>query len=146
MLITLIVFGPDKLPDVAKKLGKFMGMLKRNSEAVRREFYNAVYEPAADIQREIDNANRRLTALSNDLIPSEELTCEDSELKKEIDEFGLEKVLEDKKAEVMQKHASERDAPIDSRPTTYNQVSDQAGSTQDTSSEPTTESESKEDT
>jgi sec-independent protein translocase protein TatB len=54
-VLILIVFGPERLPEIAIKLGKLSGELKRNSEAVRREFYNAVYKPAEDFRRKIDS-------------------------------------------------------------------------------------------
>ncbi|MCO6429632.1 MAG: twin-arginine translocase TatA/TatE family subunit [Deltaproteobacteria bacterium] len=65
MTVVLIFLGPDKLPEAAKKMGRFMGFLKRNSDALRREFYNAVYAPAEDMKKQIDLAARDLVALDN---------------------------------------------------------------------------------
>jgi sec-independent protein translocase protein TatA len=45
MLVVLIVFGPDRLPEMAAKLGKGMAELRKISDAVRREFYNSMYKP-----------------------------------------------------------------------------------------------------
>ena len=43
MLIILLVFGPEKLPEAAQNLGRIFGSLKKSSEALRSEFYDAVY-------------------------------------------------------------------------------------------------------
>lgn len=51
MALVLIVFGPEKLPDIARKLGKTMADLRRSSDSVRREFYNSVYAPVDDVKR-----------------------------------------------------------------------------------------------
>ena len=48
--VALLVFGPEKLPEFAKTLGKISGDIRRTSDSVRREFYNSVYPPAEDLQ------------------------------------------------------------------------------------------------
>lgn len=62
MLVVLLVFGPEKLPDVARTLGKLMGELRKSSDQVRREFYNAVYKPADEVKRRISQEARTLIA------------------------------------------------------------------------------------
>lgn len=62
--VTLILFGPDKLPEVAKKLGKFSADLKRTSDSVRREFYNSLYTPAETLKNETETIRRELRAVS----------------------------------------------------------------------------------
>jgi sec-independent protein translocase protein TatA len=47
-LVALIVFGPKKLPSIAKQLGNTLAAFKKASEGARREFYNALYEPAKE--------------------------------------------------------------------------------------------------
>ncbi len=42
MGLILILFGPDKLPQMAKQLGRFMGELRRNTDSLRRGVYNSV--------------------------------------------------------------------------------------------------------
>ncbi len=59
-LVLLLVFGPDKLPELANNIGKVMGMLKKQSDALRREFYNSVYKPADDFQNRIIDSGRNL--------------------------------------------------------------------------------------
>jgi TatA/E family protein of Tat protein translocase len=48
--VALLVFGPEKLPEIAKVLGKISGELRRTSDSLRREFYNSVYPPAEELQ------------------------------------------------------------------------------------------------
>jgi sec-independent protein translocase protein TatA/sec-independent protein translocase protein TatB len=68
--VALLVFGPEKLPEIAKVLGKLSGELKRTSDSVRREFYNAVYPPAEELQA----TYRNLTTSS---LAQLEGTCEE---------------------------------------------------------------------
>jgi sec-independent protein translocase protein TatB len=48
--VALLVFGPDKLPEIAKTLGKLSAELRKTSDNVRREFYNSMYPPATEIK------------------------------------------------------------------------------------------------
>ena len=52
----LIIFGPDELPRVAKTIMQLMNGLRKQSDEVRREFYNSVYKPAEDIRRELSQS------------------------------------------------------------------------------------------
>lgn len=49
VVIALVVFGPEKIPEIAKWLGKTSGELRRMSDAVRREFYNGLYVPPPEV-------------------------------------------------------------------------------------------------
>lgn len=64
-VVALLVFGPDKLPEMAKTFGKVFGELKKNSDSLRREFYNSVYTPVQSIQddlrKEMLEARKNLT-------------------------------------------------------------------------------------
>lgn len=64
MGLALIVLGPDKLPEVARWLGKASSELKKASNGVRREFYNALYAPA---QEEVEKAKRELVSYKEKL-------------------------------------------------------------------------------
>ena len=60
----LILFGPDKLPEMARRLGKLSSDLKRTSDSVRREFYNSLYTPAETLKGEVESVKRELRAVS----------------------------------------------------------------------------------
>lgn len=83
--IVLIFIGPDKLPEVARKLGKMMADFKRSSDSVRKEFYNSVYAPANEIKGEI---RRELTAVKSQIdtkiIDDHEVASPGKELDKSI--------------------------------------------------------------
>lgn len=45
LVLALLVYGPGKLPEAARTLGRLSAQLRRNTDQLRREFYNAVYAP-----------------------------------------------------------------------------------------------------
>lgn len=55
-IIALVIFGPERLPDIARTIGKLSAELRKGTDALRREFYNAVYTPA----QEADQATKSL--------------------------------------------------------------------------------------
>lgn len=67
-IVALIVLGPERLPKAAREIGKIMGGLRRQTDALRREFYNSVYTPAEDLRREI---KRDLSISENKEAPNE---------------------------------------------------------------------------
>jgi sec-independent protein translocase protein TatB len=73
-IVALLIFGPDKLPEIARQFGKLTGELKRQSDGLRREFYNSVYPPADESS--FFKLDRSL-ALSD--------TCEAATLQKKVD-------------------------------------------------------------
>ncbi len=48
VLFVLIVFGPDKLPELSRTFGKTMRMFKRAQEDMERVIRAEVYDPNAD--------------------------------------------------------------------------------------------------
>jgi sec-independent protein translocase protein TatB len=45
MVVALIVFGPTRLPELARSLGRAMGEFRRASTDIRQTFNEAVHEP-----------------------------------------------------------------------------------------------------
>ncbi len=45
MVVALIVFGPTRLPELARSLGRAMGEFRRASTDIRQTFNEAVQEP-----------------------------------------------------------------------------------------------------
>lgn len=61
-IIVIVVFGPDKLPEVAKGIGKTLGELKKHSDAARKELYNVLYPPAVEeFKKDVHNELRSLS-------------------------------------------------------------------------------------
>lgn len=50
-VVLLLAVGPDKLPQTARTVGEWLGQLRRTSETLRREMYNALYPPYQDPPR-----------------------------------------------------------------------------------------------
>lgn len=67
--VALVVFGPEKLPQVASKIGKTIGTFKKTSDKFRREFYNSVYQPARDIDNKV---HAELSAVVDDIKKDDE--------------------------------------------------------------------------
>ena len=51
--VTLLLFGPDKLPEMARQFGKLASEARKATNSIRREFYNSVYQPAEEVRREM---------------------------------------------------------------------------------------------
>lgn len=47
LLVALIVLGPNKLPDAARQVGKFMGEFRRMSSGFQNELRDAMQEPVS---------------------------------------------------------------------------------------------------
>lgn len=49
-LVALIVFGPDKLPEIARTVGRTMNELRRQAADVREEFVRGLDDDADDAE------------------------------------------------------------------------------------------------
>lgn len=67
-ILGLVVLGPDELPRLAKTIMQILNSFRKQSDEVRREFYNAVYKPADEFRREISQS---LTVESTPLVKEE---------------------------------------------------------------------------
>jgi len=56
LLVALIVLGPDKLPDAARKLGRLMAEVRRISGGFQAEMRDAMQEPVRATQDTLDLA------------------------------------------------------------------------------------------
>ncbi|NLB53554.1 MAG: twin-arginine translocase subunit TatB [Syntrophomonadaceae bacterium] len=59
LFVALIVFGPGKLPEVAKTIGKTLGEIKRVTSGVQKEFQDA-------INLEADTSDKKSTTVKNE--------------------------------------------------------------------------------
>ncbi len=67
-VVALLLFGPDKLPEIASQLGKLAAEFRKGSNALRREFYNSVYQPAAEVRRDLLPHGHDLRALRAEVL------------------------------------------------------------------------------
>jgi sec-independent protein translocase protein TatB len=65
LLIALIVLGPDKLPDAARKVGNVMGELRRMSQGFQDEMKSAF----DDVSRPPDVPRAPLESVKDDDVP-----------------------------------------------------------------------------
>ena len=86
LVIALIVIGPERLPAVAKKIGRFIGKAKRTFENVKREVQSEL---------ETEELNKRL-AENNILKETKESVNEITKELKDIAKKGGEKIPETK--------------------------------------------------
>lgn len=54
LVVALLVLGPDKLPDAARKVGNIMGELRRMSSGFQSELRDAMQEPVSGDTRRSD--------------------------------------------------------------------------------------------
>lgn len=64
--LALLLFGPEQLPQIARQIGKVLGDLRKGSSMIRREWYNAVYPPADELRREVNQYSSEISSLSKD--------------------------------------------------------------------------------
>ena len=86
LVIALIVIGPERLPAVARTLGKFIGKAKRSFENVKQEVQSEL---------ESEELNKRL-AENNILSETKEAVDEVSKELRDIAQKGGEKIPETK--------------------------------------------------
>jgi rubrerythrin len=51
MILALILFGPEKLPEYAAKLGRLVARLKQASSEVTEQIQTSIYHPPTAVQR-----------------------------------------------------------------------------------------------
>lgn len=67
-VVALLLFGPEQLPQIARQLGKVAADLRKVTNSVRREWYNAVYPPAAEVRRDIQSGSQALRQLKTEVL------------------------------------------------------------------------------
>ena len=67
MAVALIVVGPDKLPDLAKSLGKGIAELKKAASSLKESFDEEVESPNAFDEQEAEKQRKKLLEAYKDL-------------------------------------------------------------------------------
>jgi len=67
-VVALLLFGPEQLPQIARQFGKIAADLRKVSSSVRREWYNAVYPPAAEIRRDLESGTNVIRSLKAEIL------------------------------------------------------------------------------
>lgn len=75
-LVTLLLFGPDHLPQLARQMGKLAADWRKVSNSIRREWYNTIYPPAEEVKRGFNlstsSINKDLTAITSDVLSTQQ--------------------------------------------------------------------------
>lgn len=87
-VVALVLFGPERLPELARALGKLTGQVRKTSDSLRREFYNSVYPPGQDLRGDITRGVEGLRSLRTEAL-------EPLNLRKNIAKQGLATSSED---------------------------------------------------
>ncbi len=75
----VVLFGPDKLPQIARDLGQGVRKMRGAMEDVKTEILKETDNPVADIKREIDKVKQAakdynpLADLENDAVPKRDV-------------------------------------------------------------------------
>lgn len=81
-VIVLVVFGPEKLPEIAKVLGRGIGDLQRTLRSAKDELDSEVTKVKDEVKDELKDP----IALKNELFSSNDLFTADSVEKKAVEE------------------------------------------------------------
>lgn len=54
-LVALVVLGPEKLPDAARRIGRMYAQMKRMGDGFVDEFRQAVDEPVVELRRQAED-------------------------------------------------------------------------------------------
>ncbi|CAM3800742.1 twin-arginine translocase TatA/TatE family subunit [Flavobacterium branchiophilum] len=73
LIVVLMLFGSDKVPEIARKVGKFMAHLKNATNEIKHEIQKGVDDiteetSLKEISKEINNAKENLVADSTNTI------------------------------------------------------------------------------
>ena len=67
LVVALVVIGPDKLPEYARKLGAAMNEFRKASSEMTKEIKESVVEPLEEVQRPLKEALEPLDKLNSDV-------------------------------------------------------------------------------
>ncbi|MEA4902587.1 Sec-independent protein translocase subunit TatA/TatB [Desulfitobacterium sp.] len=91
MVIGLIIFGPDDLPDIARTVGKFVYEVKKMFNDASKDFKEAtkditkvIDEPANVISKTLEETVKPVTDLNNIISSKQNNTVKESEAKEEL--------------------------------------------------------------
>ena len=83
LVVALLIFGPEKLPELAKNLGKGIRMLRDTTQDVKREIMKEAHEAGLDKNKLDENVKKELGNIRKIMDVKEEL----SDISKEINEI-----------------------------------------------------------
>lgn len=121
MVVAVVIFGPDKIPEIARGLGTAVRKLKEASEDIKQEIMNPVQEvdPTKDIQNTIKELNpmNEIKDSFQKINPMEDFQKSFDEVRNPVDEIHnaihqdntVDLALKDTNAPIMKSNDSEID-------------------------------------
>ncbi len=73
LIIALLIFGPEKIPEIAKNLGKGIRMLRDTTNNVKREIMKEAYEAGLDKKKLDHTVNKELGQIKKIMDVKEEI-------------------------------------------------------------------------
>jgi len=67
VLVALLLFGADKMPDLAKGLGKGLREFKKATDEIKRELENSTNDVRKDITSAADDIKSDITNVADDI-------------------------------------------------------------------------------
>lgn len=75
IIVVFLVFGPDKMPEIARKIGKAMNQMKKASNDISREFRNQTSDLTNEIasvqnkvKEEVNKVNREINSTKGSIM------------------------------------------------------------------------------
>ena len=102
-VVALIVIGPDKFPEYAKKFGQVLREIRKVTSELTEEIQKDVVEPLNEVAKPLKEAVEPINSAANDLKKSA------NDLKKSVNSIGKDEVKKtaDEKAEEIKKQLIE---------------------------------------
>ena len=101
VIVALVVVGPDKLPDYAKKFGKALREFKKISADLTSEITEDVVKPLNEAAKPLKEAAKPINEVSNTLKNT------GKDIKKQVENIGKEEVKEEVKEEKIEEKKEE---------------------------------------
>jgi len=67
MLVVFLVFGPEKMPDIARKVGRVMNQMKKASSDLTREFKKETSAFQQEIDKTSEIVSKRIESVSREI-------------------------------------------------------------------------------
>ena len=80
-LAVLLLFGPEKLPGIARTMGKFVREFKSAMNGVQDEITQAMKEPIEEMKKPIDSIHQDIKEIKTEATETKTETATDSQIK-----------------------------------------------------------------
>ena len=64
-IVALVVLGPEKLPDAARRIGQIYSQIRRMGDGFVDEFRQAVDEPIVELRRQVDDVASSISSATD---------------------------------------------------------------------------------